>query len=75
MSNKDENKNKNIFSDITNTVVSIKNEYKKIVWPSFKELCSATCMVLFACIIFGLLIFILDISYGFCFKYIIKYLV
>lgn len=50
-----------------------KGEYKKIIWPSFKELCKQTYTVMVTCLFFGTIIFFMDAAYGFCSNYIINF--
>ena len=53
---------------------SLAIEYKKIVWLGFKDLVKQTYVVIAACFLFGLIIFLIDIAYGYSTDYLVKYL-
>lgn len=65
LKNKREKKKKssNIFKDMA-------NEYKKIVWPSFGDLCKQTVNVIFVCLFFGVIIFGIDAGFGYFMNYV-----
>ncbi len=42
----------------------IKSEFKKITWPSFKQIVNNTTTVIISVIIVGLFIFVLDTIFG-----------
>lgn len=42
----------------------IKSEYKKVTWPSFKQVVNNTTTVIVSVIIVGLFIFVLDTAFG-----------
>ncbi|MDR1150712.1 MAG: preprotein translocase subunit SecE [Clostridiales bacterium] len=58
--------NINLFDFFLKKLKEFIIEYKKIVWPSFKMLYNMTLSVIFLCLIFGLIIFVLDLFFGFC---------
>jgi len=49
-----------IFRRIGNSLKSTKSEFKKVVWPTRKQLLNNTMIVIAALIIIGLIIFGLD---------------
>lgn len=53
---------------------NFKGEYKKIIWPDFKNLCKQTYTVIVTCLFFGAIIFCMDATYGFCSNYLINLL-
>ena len=53
---------------------NLKGEYKKIIWPDFKNLCKQTYTVIMTCIFFGLIVFFMDIMYGFGMNFVIDFL-
>ena len=42
----------------------IKSEFKKITWPSFKQIVNNTSTVIISVIVVGLFIFLLDTAFG-----------
>lgn len=42
----------------------IKSEFKKITWPSFKQIVNNTATVIISVIVVGLFIFVLDTIFG-----------
>lgn len=42
----------------------IKSEFKKITWPSFKQIVNNTSTVIISVIVVGLFIFVLDTVFG-----------
>jgi len=64
-------KNKVSLSSVLNDFIG---EYKKIIWPSFKNLCKQTYTVIVTCLFFGAIIFCVDAAYGFCFEYMLNLL-
>ena len=65
LKNKKEKKKKssNVFNDMA-------NEYKKIVWLSFGDLCKQTVNVIFVCFFFGVIIFGIDAGFGYLMTYV-----
>ena len=65
LKNKKEKKEKssNVFKDMA-------NEYKKIVWLSFGDLCKQTMNVIFVCFFFGVIIFGIDAGFGYLMTYV-----
>ena len=53
-------KKSGIFSRIIKSLKSTKSEFKKVVWPSRKQLFNNTGIVIIALIVVGLVIFGLD---------------
>ena len=53
-------KKEGIFSRIVKSVKSLKSEFKKIVWPTRKQLFNNTTIVIIALVVAGLIIFGLD---------------
>jgi preprotein translocase subunit SecE len=51
-------------------LIEIKNELKRVVWPTWKQVVSNTITVLIMCLIFGLIIWAAD----FLFIYIAQYI-
>ena len=49
-----------IFRRIGNSIKSTKSEFKKVVWPTKKQLLNNTLVVIAALIVIGLVIFGLD---------------
>lgn len=60
--------------DLASSWKNFKGEYKKIIWPDFKELCKQTYTVMATCLFFGAIIFCMDAAYGFCSNYIVNFL-
>ena len=50
---------------LTKSVRGIKSEFKKIVWPSWKQLVNNTLIVIAFVVIFGVLIALLDYLFKF----------
>jgi preprotein translocase subunit SecE len=50
----------------------IRTEVKKVVWPTRKELASYTGVVLFACVLLGLGIWIVDSAFLASLKYVLN---
>ncbi len=42
----------------------VKSEFKKITWPSFKQIVNNTATVIISVIVVGLFIFVLDTAFG-----------
>ncbi len=42
----------------------IKSEFKKITWPSFKQIINNTSTVIISVVVIGLFIFLLDTAFG-----------
>lgn len=61
MSNKAGTKKENRFMKF---VRSTKSELKKIVWPTFKQVCNKTLIVIAFVVIFGILIAALDLLFN-----------
>ncbi len=53
-------KKENIFRRIGKSIKATKSEFKKVVWPTKKQLLNHTLVVIAALIIVGLIIFGLD---------------
>lgn len=53
-------KKKGIFSRMVKSIKATKSEFKKVVWPTKKQLLNNTAIVIVALIIVGLVIFGLD---------------
>lgn len=45
-------------------IKDIRNELKKVVWPSWTQLVQSTMTVLFACLLIGVVIWIFDLILG-----------
>jgi len=60
-----------LFTGLSNLAI----EYKKIVWLDFKNLLKQTYVVIATCFLFGVIIFLMDIVYGYSTDYLIKYLI
>ena len=43
----------------------VNGEFKKIVWPTRRELAKQTTTVLFVSLMFGVIIFLMDLMFGF----------
>ena len=50
----------------------VKSEFKKVTWPSFKQILNNTGMVIASVIIIGLFIFVLDYAFSTALKAIMK---
>jgi preprotein translocase SecE subunit len=59
-----------LLTGLNNLVI----EYKKIVWLDFKSLLKQTYVVIATCFLFGIIIFLMDIAYGYSTDYLIRYL-
>ena len=53
-------KKNGIFSRIAKSIKATKSEFKKVVWPTKKQLLNNTVIVIAALIVIGLIIFGLD---------------
>lgn len=42
----------------------VKSEFKKVTWPSFKQIVNNTTTVIVSVIVIGLFIFLLDTAFG-----------
>ncbi len=50
----------------------VKSEFKKVTWPSFKQILNNTTTVIVSVIVVGLFIFVLDYAFSNVLKAIIK---
>lgn len=50
----------------------VKSEFKKVTWPSFKQIVNNTTTVIVSVIVVGLFIFVLDYAFSNILKAIIK---
>ena len=50
----------------------VKSEFKKVTWPSFKQILNNTGTVIASVIVIGLFIFVLDYAFSNILKLIIK---
>ena len=50
----------------------VKSEFKKVTWPSFKQILNNTGMVIAFVVVIGLFIFVLDYAFSNVLKMIIK---
>lgn len=53
-------KKEGVFAKIAKSVRATKSEFKKVIWPSRKQLLNNTAIVIAALVIIGLVIFGLD---------------
>ena len=58
-----------LLKKITKGVTDIRLELKRVTWPTWKELFNYTVTVLFVCAVMGLLIYFLDISLNWVFRF------
>ena len=63
-------KEKKVKDKKTNILKAMADEYKKIVWLSFGNLCKQTVNVIFVCLFFGVIIFGIDAGFGYVMNYV-----
>ncbi len=63
-------KEKKVKDKKTNILKATIDEYKKIVWLSFGNLCKQTVNVIFVCLFFGVIIFGIDAGFGYFMNYV-----
>ena len=59
-------------SGIAKYFKGVKSEFKKVTWPSFKQILNNTGTVIISVIVIGLFIFVLDYAFSNVLKAIIK---
>ncbi len=64
--------NKKPRASVKDYFKGIKTEVKKVVWPTRKELVSYTGVVLFACVVLGLGIWLVDSAFLASLKYVLN---
>ena len=60
-----ENVKSNIFTRIGRFAVEVRNELKRVIWPTWPHVVSNTFTVLALCLIFGVIIWSADYAFGF----------
>lgn len=63
-------KEKKVKAKKSNLLRAMMDEYKKIVWLSFGDLCKQTVNVIFVCLFFGVIIFGIDAGFGYFMNYV-----
>ncbi len=62
----------NIFRRMVDSMKATKSEFKKVVWPTKKQLLNNTAIVIAALVVVGLIIFGLDALFSFLTSFVIK---
>ncbi len=65
-------KKTNIFRRMVDSMKATKSEFKKVVWPTKKQLLNNTAIVIVALVVVGLIIFGLDALFSFLTSFIVK---
>ncbi|NLK69707.1 MAG: preprotein translocase subunit SecE [Clostridiaceae bacterium] len=63
-------KKPNVFNRFTKFVKEIRNELKKVIWPTKSQLINYTLTVVFVCLLIGAVVWIFDALFGFLYTLI-----
>ena len=60
------------FGNLRNFLVEVRNELKRVTWPSRKEVYATTLVVILTSIFFGLYLFVLDLGFNTVIQWVFK---